>query len=153
MDDKLVDSYLKKIDALQLREKILEFVEIFELLAGETIEEIFVTDVIDESDQRRTFESIWAFSATYWLEAREFLTNYDVDVSPYKKSINYLGIEYRNAKPPSEYLGDAWMQVEVATDKVGYSTLLASSQENCRRLFELVSGRLRTNLRGEPGAD
>jgi len=82
--------YLKEVDiTTRALLKRVEF--IYNLccdMCPEEIEDIFVTDYIKE-DGTREYENLWFFSKGYCLEAKKFLTQINLDVTPIKKRIYY----------------------------------------------------------------
>ena len=141
-------SILEYLEGLNLggpmHARIRDLADVFQLIAGCELDRLFVTDV-GKPGESAIYESLWGFAGPYWMEARDFVSTQDIDISPYKNHIKYLGIQYTDVTLPSEYASDSWMQVEVATEKVTYSTLLATGQ-NCLHLYSLFSELLRPSL-------
>lgn len=141
---------LKLADPITAR--IAEVSSAFEFLCRSAPDRLFVSDVVEETTGERRFESLWGFAGVFWLEARNFIKQNDVDISPYAGSIYYLGIQHENISFPSGVDGvDAASRllVEVQTDKVSYSTLSATG-ENCKQLLLIVENLLLPNLKVQP---
>ena len=82
--------YLKEIDIVT-RTLITRVEHIYTLctnMCPEKIEDIFVTDYIKE-DGTREYENLWFFSKGYCLEAKKFLSQIDLDITPLPNRINY----------------------------------------------------------------
>lgn len=143
------------LEALKLADsttdRVAEVSAAFEFLCRSAIDRLFISDVVDEATGDRRYESLWGFAGVYWLEARNFTKQNDIDISPYAGSIYYLGVQHKNISFPSDVDNASRLFVEVQTDKVSYSTLSATG-ENCRELLRIVKELLLPNLKVQPTA-
>ncbi len=83
-------SYLKEVDiTTRVLLKRVEFIyTLCSEMCPDEIEDIFVTDYI-KADGTREYENLWFFSKGYCLEAKQFLTQIDLDITPIKRRITY----------------------------------------------------------------
>ncbi len=114
------------------------------LLGGREVERLYMATVREGAEIRPS--SLWGFSGDNWLEARNFLIQEDFDISPYRGSINYVGVTSENITYPDGVTADSGLLVEVGTAKVEYSTLKAAGL-GCSSLLELVTTLLLPNLK------
>jgi len=75
--------YLQRIGikTKSLFDRIESIYNVFSKMCPEEIMDIFITDYIKD-DGTREYESLWFFSATFCLEAKQFITKYDLDITP-----------------------------------------------------------------------
>ncbi|MCA1704058.1 MAG: hypothetical protein LC808_12660 [Actinobacteria bacterium] len=141
------------LDGLKLADpvtaRVAEISSAFEFLCRSAPDRLFISDVVDETTGERRYESLWGFAGAFWLEARNFTKQNDVDISPYVGSIYYLGLQHENVSFPSGVDDTSRLLVEVQTDKVSYSTLSATG-ENCKQLLLIVEDLLLPNLKVLP---
>ncbi len=80
------EDYLKSIGITT--EVLLRRVEsIYQFYLGvcpEEIKDIFITDYIKD-DGTREYESLWLFSDSYWIEAKQFIVKDNFDMIPIKR--------------------------------------------------------------------
>lgn len=115
-------------------------------LCPEPLNRIFVTDLIEEATGERRFDSLWAFSETFMLEAREFRILLNADVSPYSESISYIGIEYEDLSFGGASTEASRLSVEVQTGGPIYNRLTATGS-NCEPLEKIIKEVFVPNLR------
>lgn len=144
IDPKHLD-YLKMLQISQpTLEKVDQVLSDLSFLFSVSIDDIFLTDVMH--DDSRDFIDLWAFTSDSWMWAQNFQQDaQEVDISPLTKSVRYIGVKYERCSFPTKFHDDSFMQIEVATDRVDYSTLLATGY-NCERLFEIAKKYLLHNL-------
>jgi len=75
----LTKSPLKRIEAIY---------EICKELISDDIIDIFVTEYLQD-DGSREYESLWFFSDKCFIEAKQFLTTFNFDISPTKNNIAF----------------------------------------------------------------
>lgn len=86
-------TYLESIDVTKaLRKKIETIHEFYRERCPDEITGIFVTDYIKE-DGAREHENLWFFSEKYCMEAKQFMTKDDFDITPMQKRIFYWTIQ------------------------------------------------------------
>jgi hypothetical protein len=133
--------------------RVDEMLSVFKILSGKEIERIFLTNPPSVAGGEE-YESLWGFAPPFWLEARHFQLQQDIDVAQYEHTIEYLGLQYGAIdflSNPVQFVEDSSMQIEVRTTRVEYSTLLATGPINCPVLLTLLVEVLRPNLNGQPG--
>jgi hypothetical protein len=111
-------------------------------MCPDKIEDIFIDDYFKE-DGTREYEDLWFFSNSYCLEAKKFLTQIDLDITPMKKRITYWSVKIQdfNFKESSEKSRfDLRLQFlgQIAGD-------LKASKKNCNYLQTLISKYVKTN--------
>jgi hypothetical protein len=113
-------------------------------LSSDILKDIFVSEYLN-SDGVRVFENLWFFSATFVLEAHQFTTQDDVDVTP-MAAVQYLKVTktaYDFVKPTK----DSRLSVYVTfTSQVAGQ--LKASRENCDQLRIMVKKYFVPRLRG-----
>ena len=145
--NKKIMQYLATLDLPDpIRGRIDTVTKAFQFLCGEEADDLFLSSEMTADGLQ--YLSLWGFQGPYWMEARNFVTEDDVDISTYVGSIKYLGLQYKNLNlppdgPPTE---DSRMRVEIETEKVRYS-LLSATGSNCEHLTEIVSTLLLPNLK------
>ncbi len=148
MDEKFVD-YLKSIKAGPLAtERVAISLEVFTLLCPESIDHIFLSDRVNRDTNDRDFTSLWAFSETFWMSTKNVLTDGNADIAPYKQSIWYLGLDYRDWSRNAAAPDSSGLYVEVAAGRMERNELSATG-DNCRYLWKIVIDLFRPNLRTE----
>lgn len=91
MNDEWVE-YLKSIDINDLLiNRIKDVFTFYESLCPD-IEDIFVTDYIDQNDKRQ-YENLWFFSSTRMFEAKSFITEDDFDAAILNRNVDYWKIK------------------------------------------------------------
>ena len=139
-----IKEYLSSLDLPRpLEERVLEIAGAFKFLCGSEVERLFLSDACDK--EGREFVSVWGFAGPYWMEARNFLNEDDIDVSTYWDDIMYLGVSSEKLVMPGPATPDSRMSIEVETSKVNYSIITATG-ENCNELISIVRGLLLPNL-------
>jgi hypothetical protein len=138
-------TYLESIGITKpIQEKIEKVYEFYINICPEEISDIFVTDYIKE-DGPREFDSIWFFSNNYIMEAKQFMSKDDFDISPIKGRIVYFSIQKQD------------YDFEKATEKSRLNLLfgmdtevkarLKASKENCDFLHNISSKYILPNLK------
>lgn len=97
--------YLNEIDIVS--STLLKRIEFIHTLVSDMcpdkIEDIFIDDYLKE-DGTRDYEDLWFFSNLYCLEAKKFLAQIDLDITPIKQRITYWSVKIQdfNFKESSE---------------------------------------------------
>lgn len=126
-----------------LRERIEYIYKFFEEICPDEIVDIFITDYLKENESKE-YESLWFFSTKYAMEAKNFTTKDDYDISPIKNRIHYWSIKmenynYQNATKTSRIFSkfrvDATLNCE-----------LKASEENCDYLKDIIQKYVKPNL-------
>lgn len=146
-----VDGYLADLNLPKIvLERVNEVLSSFQFLCRAPVDRVFVSDSIDESTNERRYESVWGFSGPYWMEARNFLRQFDVDIASYADSIHYLGVQYDSIRFPDQVSDSSRLSIEVGTAKVNYS-LLSAIGMNCVSLISIIDDLLIPSLIGPLG--
>ncbi|MEA2447711.1 MAG: hypothetical protein QOK47_1348, partial [Actinomycetota bacterium] len=89
--------YLSDLGAPKaLRTRVSELVASYELVLEEDISAWFVSEYVDEPDQR-TFESLWLFTNTFAMEAQLLGADEDhFDFVPFRTGIRQVIVEKRS---------------------------------------------------------
>lgn len=101
-------TYLNEINMTEtLQNRVETMYDIFNEMCDEDIDDIFVTNYV-EDDGTMVYENLWFFSDKYIMEAKNFPTLCDLDITPIKNHINYWNIkmqkyDYQNATPTSRF--------------------------------------------------
>ena len=61
-------------------------------ICPEQLDDVFVTDLVKE-DQTRSFQSLWFFSASLMMEAKDFVSKDDFDMTGMRNKVTYWSIE------------------------------------------------------------
>jgi hypothetical protein len=107
----------------------------------EEIEEIYVSDYIKD-DGNREYESVWFFSKGYCAEARNFITEYGIDIVPIKTKrieINLKDYDFEKATESSRF------QLSILLEEGLYAELKAA-KNNCDNLRNIMIKYFRTRL-------
>ena len=144
-----IKEYLSFLDlGSALEERVREVLRSFKFLCGAEVERVFLSDTLTPHTvgiEDRNWVSMWGFSGPYWMEARDFLTGDDLDISPYWDAIMYLGVTFKDLELTKPATAGSRMSIEVETTKVQYS-MMSATGENCNELVSIVSELLLPNL-------
>lgn len=136
--------YLKSVGIVDLfyerTEAILQF---YEKLYPKEIEDIFVSEYID-NEGKRQYESLWLFSSQVTGEAKHFLTNDDFDATPISERVSYWKLnkadfDFENSTKKSRLT----IEFHLVQNIVGR---LKASQENCSHLYNLFLKHILPNM-------
>lgn len=136
-------AYLEKVDITTeaLLSRIQLIYDVASEMCPERIEQIFVTDYI-KKDNTRAYESIWFFSKGYCMEAKDFETDYSIDIIPikiYRFEIALKDYDFKKATPKSR------LQLSIQFDEQ-LSGDLKGAKENCDVLRDIILKYLKPNL-------
>ncbi len=126
-----------------LRERIETIYECCKELCSNEITGIFITDYIKE-DGSREYENLWFFSEKYCMEAKQFITTYNFDITPIKKRVNYCSIQkhkydFKKATEKSRL----FLRIGLGFDITGE---FKAAKENCDYLKEIILKYIKINL-------
>lgn len=89
-------AYLKELGTTQIEiDRVGEVLEGFRVLYLEPIDDIMVTDYVNE-DGARILENLWFMSPSFLMEAKLFLSQDDYDITPYKNIVKYIDVKKEN---------------------------------------------------------
>jgi len=137
--------YLKAIGMTKtFQERIEKIYEFYSGICTDEISSIFVTDYIKE-DGTREYENLWFFSETYCMEAKQFITKDDFDITPIQNHVYYWAIQkqdydFKNAVEKSRLS----LSFDLDTRIVGS---LKASKENCDFLRDIIHKYVIRNLK------
>ena len=144
MNDKFIE-YLKKINVSEsVKERVCKVLKFYEKACSEEIEDIFICDRVD-LEKGRTFESLWLFSRSFGMEAKNFLSSSDdFDSVRIKENITYWNMkadkyDYNKSTEKSR------MQVSFKARNQIDGSLLASS-DNCDYLNTIFRNYIVANI-------
>ena len=137
--------YLESIGITKaLQERIETIYECCKELCSNELNDIFVTDYLQE-DGTREYENLWFFSDKYCMEAKNFITVDDFDISPIKKRINYWTIQKQNYDF-KKATGKSYLYLRVSCD-VKVQLILKAANNNCDYLKEIILKYVVPNLK------
>jgi hypothetical protein len=139
-------SYLKAIGMTDvLVKRVEEVYEFYRSVCPDEITDIFVTDFLKE-DGNRDYENLWFFSQGYVMEAKNFVTKDEFDMTPLLKSVFYWLVEkqdYNFLKASEKSRLHIKVNFSVGLGMIGG---LKASKENCDYLKDIFHKHLLANL-------
>lgn len=138
-------TYLKSIGITEaLHKRIETSYEFYREICPDEVTGIFVTDYIKE-DGAREYENLWFFSEKYCMEAKQFITKDDFDITPIRSRIYYWTIQkqdydFKKATEKSR------LHLRFDLDTV-ISCEFKASKENCDYLRDLIRKYIVPNLK------
>jgi len=144
------EEFIKYLESIGLTETLCKRIEtIYEFykdVCPDEIADIFVTDYITE-DGSREYENLWFFSEKYAMEAKQFITKDDFDITPIKNRIHYCRIQkwdydFKKATEKSRL----YLRCDQDT---GMSCEFKASKENCDYLKDIILNYILPNLKNE----
>ncbi len=137
--------YLEDVDIIgAIGEKVERIYDFYREICPDEITGIFITDYIKE-DGERVYENLWFFSEKYCMEAKQFITTDDFDITPIKSRIIYWELkkqdyDFKKATEKSR------LHLEFKLD-TGINGVLKASKGNCDYLRDIILKYIRTNLK------
>jgi len=144
MKDEFI-TYLESIGITEpIRDRVETIHEFYRKTFSEEITGIFVSDYLKE-DGTREYESLCFFSEKYFMEAKEFITKDDFDITPIKSRIYYWNIQkqdydFEKATEKSR------LNLGIAVD-TGTRGSFKASKENCDYLKDIILKYVIPNLK------
>ncbi len=139
-----IGAYLEAIEMPEtFRKRIFTIYEFYLEICPEEITSVFVTDYLNK-DGTRQYENLWFFSGKYLMEAKQFITKDDFDISPRKDRIFYLQIrkqDYDFKKTTEKSKINLFIGLE--PDVI---CIFKASKENCDYLKEIIIKHILPNL-------
>ena len=138
--------YLESIGITKaIRERIETIYEYYKEMCSDEITGIFITEYIKE-DGSREYENLWFFSDKYCMEAKQFITTDNFDITSIKKQISYWAIkkqdyDFKKATEKSR------LSLSVAFNADITGTFKAA-KENCDYLKEIIFEYIKINMKG-----
>lgn len=144
------NEYLKSLGAtdvvLKRSEKVLELYS--QLITDFDASKIFVSEDLNQ-DKKRVWRSLIIFTDRYMLEAKNFLSETDLDITYVIKSIDYMRMRFKDYDPgqpatiESRFRVDGYFVSEIDFE-------LRASDKNCERLWQIYRDILLPNWAEEP---
>ena len=143
MKSEFVD-YLNEIGVTALfQDKANEIYSFYDKLYPDSIQDIFVSEYIDEEGKRQ-YENLWFFTSTIFMEAKQFLTEDNFDAAPYIKKFKHWTIEKKDYDF-EDSTDNSRMKLYV-TFATGITGQLKASGKNCHYLKEIFLKYIKPNL-------
>ena len=142
------EEFIKYFDSIgitnALRKRIETIYEFYDEICPDEITGIFITDYMKE-DGSREYENLWLFSEKYSMEAKQFITKDDFDITPIKKRIEYWNIQKHDYdfKKSTE---KSRLHLIINID-IGIVGDFKASKENCDYLKEIILKYVALNLK------
>jgi len=139
-----MEKFLPYLDSIGISNRPLldriEFLyKIAQFLCPEEIEDIFVTDFINNEGERN-YENLWFFSQNFVTEAHNFSSTYHVDVAPidriYRLELSFDNYNFKKATPSSKATVRFKIQEEIRGN-------LKASGYNCDSLKDILTKHLK----------
>ena len=140
--------FIRYLESIGITKALLERIEtIYKFYQGiypDEITDIFITEYIKE-DGLREYESLWFFSKKNCMEAKQFITKEDFDVTPIKKRIFYWTIQKQNYdfKKATE---NSRLHLRFELD-TGIAGEIKAAKENCDYLRKIILKYIVPNLK------
>lgn len=137
--------YLESIGITECISKKIEMIyEYYKTIHPDEIADIFVTEYINE-DGDRVYENLWFFSKIYCMEAKQFLTKDDFDITPIQSRIEYWNIQKQdyNIKKSTEK-SRLFLKFQI-DNKIRAE--FKASKENCDYLWDIILRYVMSNLK------
>ena len=137
--------YLESVGITRpIRERIKIIYEFYRKIFVEEIADIFVSEYL-KKDGTREYENLWFFSEKFFMEAKQFITNDDFDITPIKSRIHYCNIQkqdydFEKATEKSRLNMEIGMDTEIRGS-------LKASKENCDYLRDIIFKYVVPNLK------
>ena len=131
-------------------QKVEDVYAFYSEILDEDVLDVFVTEYID-GEGRREYENLWFFTATYAMEAKQFLTKDDFDFAPIKNRV----LRWKIAKRDYDFKEatvKSRMHLYVALGN-GIKCGFKASQENCDSLRDVFLNYFKPNVVIASGSD
>ena len=138
-------TYLESIRLTGAPHKRIETIyEFYRETCPDEITGIFVTEYT-KKDGAREYENLWFFSEKYFMEAKQFITKDNFDISPIQKRVIYWTIQkrdydFKKATPKSR------LHLELELD-TGIRGEFKAAEENCDHLRDIILKYVVPNLK------
>jgi hypothetical protein len=135
--------YLKAVGLTdQFYERAGEILDLYEQIYPSQLIDIFVSEYADQEGTRH-YENLWMFTPNAACEAKQFLTEDNLDALAYRKMITYWTVQkvdydFKNASPTS--------RMSVHFIVTGVTGTLKASSNNCDALRNILLKHIVTNM-------
>jgi hypothetical protein len=137
--------YLSKIGITpSISSRIEQIYKYYEKICPDTITDIFISDYIKKDDNQREYESLCFFSENYCMEAKQFITKDDFDMTSHKKRVTYWRTQSQdyNFSVATE---KSRMQLDMILD-AQIKGVFKASRENCDYLNQIILKHIIPNM-------
>lgn len=130
------ETYLSALRVTEIvRNRVQQVYDFYQETCPEELVDIIITEYITEEGLRE-YESLWFFSKTYVMEAKNFLSIDEFDLAPWANSVVHWAVkgenyDYKAATPKSR------LHLSVHLDTMVFAEFRAS-QENCDYLMAIL---------------
>ncbi len=141
--------YLESIGIKELfLKRVDEVLDFYVKVYPSEIQDIFITEYSDK-DGNRQYESVWLFSETSIMEAKQFLKEDDFDSAAARKQVKYWKVQkeqydFKQASAKSR-------MTVTFTLTTGIGGQLKASRENCDHLKTVFFKHIVPNVMESPG--
>ena len=127
-----------------IRERAKSIYDFYREICPDEITGIFITDYMNE-DGGRVYEHLWFFSEKYCMEAKQFITTDDFDITPIKNRITYWGLkkqdyDFKKATEKSRLYLKFVIDTRSACE-------FKASKENCDHFKDIILEYIKSNLK------
>jgi hypothetical protein len=137
--------YLKAIGITHVIIKRIDTIyNFYKGVCDEEIADIFVTDIFNV-DGGREYENIWFFSQSYMMEAKQFTSEDDFDMTPMREQINYWSVKMKDYNF-QKATDKSRLYIEVSIDH-GLSGDFKAAKENCDYLKDIFQKYVLINIK------
>jgi len=142
--EKKILAYLKDIGLTkELVDRVESLYTSYQSISSEEITDLFITDYLTK-ERKRIYENLWFFSENYIMEAKQFISQDNLDIAPNKKNIIYFQVEKKDydLKKASE---KSRINLNIRFGAILRGDLKAS-EKNCDYLWKIVKDHFLPNL-------
>jgi hypothetical protein len=136
----MMRAYVRSLSPTKrVSQRINQVVDLYEKLCPEKVSVLFLSEYVTKEGVRE-FESLWLFSDHIMMEAKNFLSEDDLDFATMVGGVSY--VEFTKHEYDFDAPTDASrLSVELRLHS-GVMGRLKASGENCRNLADILTGRL-----------
>ncbi len=144
------ETYLKSLQATNVvlgrANKIFELYG--QLIDGFDAREIFVSEDINK-EKKREWRSLFFFTDEYILEAKNFVSETDLDITFVIRSVDYMRMQFKDYEPGQPTTSESRFVVKGYLVSV-FDFELRASEDNCEWLWHIYRDILLPNWTKEP---
>ena len=144
------ETYLKSLQATDVvlgrANKIFELYG--QLIDGFDAREIFASEDINK-EKKREWRSLFFFTDEYILEAKNFVSETDLDITFVIRSVDYMRMQFKDYEPGQPTTSESRFVVKgYLISELDFE--LRASEDNCERLWQICRKILMQNWAEEP---
>ena len=126
-----------------IKSRVEEVCEFYTEICSEELLDIFISDYIKD-DRSREYTSIWFFSETFGMEAKQFVTEDDFDITPLKDKIVYCDVK-KSRYDFNEATDESRMTINFILN-TGVNGYMQASGKNCDHMKIIANKYFMGNL-------